>query len=138
MTQPLWTPSEKRVRDANLTAFIEYVNREKGLGLAGYDQLYEWSVAEVADFWEMMWKFAGIRHTEPYSSVLDDPKMPGARWFEGAKLNFAENMLARRSDAEALATKHLLKRESYILLIVYNEYLRSHVPSPSLVCLRLL
>ncbi|GAB4268418.1 MAG: acetoacetate--CoA ligase [Deferrisomatales bacterium] len=102
MSQLLWTPSPERIARANLTRFIEYVNRTHGLQLQGYDDLYEWSVTEIAAFWEAVWAFAEIRHSAPYEAVLENPVMPGARWFRGARLNFAENLLRHRDDRPAL------------------------------------
>jgi len=104
MTKPLWSPSPQRIEKANITLFTNYVNSERGLALKGYDQLYEWSVDKYADFWESMWKFAGIVHSADYSSVLDEPRMPGAKWFTGAKLNFAENLLRKRGSRKALVS----------------------------------
>ncbi|MDF1553783.1 MAG: AMP-binding protein, partial [Deferrisomatales bacterium] len=102
MSELLWTPSPKQIADANLTRFIAFVNRERSLNLQGYDQLWEWSVTEIAAFWECMWRFAGILSSHAYDAVLVDPKMPGARWFPGARLNFAENLLRYRDDRVAL------------------------------------
>ena len=104
MSRLLWTPSPERVAGANLTRFTEAVNREHGLGLAGYDDVYDWSIAHIADFWEAVWAFTGIRHSAPYASVLEDPRMPGATWFKGARLNFAENLLRYRDDRAALVS----------------------------------
>ncbi len=101
MSRLLWSPSPEKVARANLTRFIEYANRENGLTLAGYDELYEWSVRDIPAFWETMWRFAGIRATA-HEAVLENPVMPGARWFRGAKLNFAENLLRYRDDRPAL------------------------------------
>jgi acetoacetyl-CoA synthetase len=102
MSELLWTPSPEKVAQANLTRFLAFVNREHGLSLQGYDDLYEWSVREIPAFWEAMWRFADIRHSAPYEAVLEDPVMPGARWFRGARLNFAENLLRHRGDRTAL------------------------------------
>lgn len=102
MSKLLWTPSAEKVAQANLTRFLAVVNREHGLSLQGYDDLYDWSVREIAAFWEAMWKFADIQASAPYEAVLEDPVMPGARWFRGAKLNFAENLLRHRDDRTAL------------------------------------
>ena len=102
MSELLWSPSPEQVADANLTRFIAFVNRERGLELKDYDQLWEWSVTEIAAFWESMWQFAGITASTPYDAVLVDPKMPGAKWFPGARLNFAENLLRYRDDRVAL------------------------------------
>jgi len=102
MSDLLWTPSPEKAAQANLTRFIAFVNREHGLRLSGYDALYEWSVREVPAFWEAVWKFADLRASTPYETVLEHPVMPGARWFRGAQLNFAENLLRYRDDRTAL------------------------------------
>ena len=104
MSRLLWTPSPERVAGANLTRFTDAVNRRHGLALADYDALYDWSISHIPDFWEAVWKFVGILHSEPYTSVLEDPKMPGATWFKGARLNFAENLLRYRDDRPALVS----------------------------------
>ncbi len=99
---PLWRPNADRVRDANLTHFIQHVNRTHQLGLRSYRDLYDWSVMEIADFWAVMWDFADIRASQSYESVIDDiSHFPGARWFTGARLNFAENLLRFRDDRPA-------------------------------------
>ena len=98
MTQPLWTPSPERVAQTNLSRFIDFVNRRHQLSVTGYDDLYAWSIDSSPDFWESVWRFAEIRHSAPYQSVLENPVMPGTKWFEGARLNFAENLLRYRDD----------------------------------------
>jgi acetoacetyl-CoA synthetase len=99
MRQPLWTPSQERIREANLIRFIEAVNAEHGLRIKTYAQLYEWSVERIPDFWAAMWEFGGVRASRPYERVVDDlRRFPGAKWFPGARLNFAENLLRYRDD----------------------------------------
>jgi len=99
MKQPLWIPSEERKRQANITRFIDLLNRTHGLNIKTYAQLYEWSVTEVADFWAMMWEFGGLKYSRAYDAVVEDiNRFPGARWFPGARLNFAENLLHYRDD----------------------------------------
>jgi acetoacetyl-CoA synthetase len=101
--QPLWVPLTERIRNANITRFIERVNATHGLQIAGYSDLYEWSVTEVVDFWAMIWEFGGIRASRSYDAVLDDiNRFPGAKWFQGARLNFGENLLRYRDDHIAL------------------------------------
>ena len=104
MSQPLWTPSPERIAQSNLTRFMAAVNREHGLTLDGYDALYDWSIADIPAFWETLWRFLDIKHSAPYTSVLEDPRMPGATWFKGARLNFAENLLRYRDDRPALVS----------------------------------
>ncbi len=99
----LWTPSAGRVEKARVTAFRHFVNERCDLSLADYDQLYTWSVTDRARFWEMVWRFCDIRASREWDELLvDGDRMPGARWFTGASLNFAENLLRRRDETEAL------------------------------------
>ena len=102
MTKPLWTPSPERVRDARMTAFILEANARFGLKLSDYASLYAWSITERADFWRLIWDFCGVRGDPGASVILDDDSMPGARWFPEARLNFSENLLRRRDDADAI------------------------------------
>lgn len=104
--QPLWRPSEERLADANLTRYIDFVNRKFALQVTKYDQLYQWSINQREDFWASIWEFGDIMASRPYRSVLEDsPTMIGARWFSGARLNFAENLLRYRDDHPALIFK---------------------------------
>ena len=103
MAKCLWAPSKERIENANMTAFLQSVNQSHGKNFSNYDQLYEWSTKNIGAFWAQMWDFAEIIASKPYDQVIDDPeKMPGAKWFEGARLNFAENLLRFRNDSVAL------------------------------------
>ncbi len=103
MRQPLWAPSKERQEASNMTRFINELNRTHDLHISSYRQLYEWSVNEISDFWAVMWEFAGIRASQQYDVVIDDlHRFPGARWFPGARLNFAENLLRFRDNRPAL------------------------------------
>ncbi|ABW67053.1 acetoacetate--CoA ligase [Desulfosudis oleivorans] len=103
MSRLLWQPSPERVRGSNMYRFMEKVNQAHGTRFQGYDDLYRWSVDHIPDFWARVWDFTGIRSSAPYTEVVDDPlKMPGAKWFSGARLNFAENLLRHRDDHTAL------------------------------------
>ena len=106
MKKPLWEPSAEFIQQANLTRFIRGVNRKYGTNIQAYPELYEWSIAQIPDFWETMWEFGQVRASKKYDRVVDDlTKMPGAKWFEGARLNFAENLLRFRDDQTALIFK---------------------------------
>jgi acetoacetyl-CoA synthetase len=97
MRKPLWVPSEERVKQANITRFMGFVNKKHGFEFDSYDQLYEWSIENIPEFWEDMWDFGEVMASRGYDVVVDDlGKFPGARWFVGAKLNFAENLLRFR------------------------------------------
>lgn len=101
--QPLWRPSGERINHSNMMAFSRFVEAEAGLLFADYDALHRWSVTAPAAFWGALWRFAGVVHSQPWEQVVDDPgRLPGARWFSGARLNFAENLLRRRDDGIAL------------------------------------
>ncbi len=106
MKKPLWTPSEQRKQQANLTRFIEQVNARYHLHLASYADLYNWSVNNIPDFWQAVWDFVEIKAARPFDAVVKDLSMfPGAQWFPGAQLNFAENLLRYRDDHLAFIFK---------------------------------
>jgi len=103
MAKLLWQPSEERIKNTNMYRFMEFVNERHGLDFHGYPALYQWSVENIPDFWAAIWDFAQIKASKKYERVVDDPiKLPGAKWFEGARLNFAENLLRYRDDETAL------------------------------------
>ena len=106
MKEPLWVPSAERVRSAAMTRFIEFVNNRYGSAFASYDELYCWSVSDIPAFWAAIWEFCGVSASHGYDRVVDDPaRMPGARWFPGARLNFAENLLRYRDERTAIIFK---------------------------------
>jgi acetoacetyl-CoA synthetase len=103
MAKMLWKPTEEQIRNSNMYRFMNFVNEKFGQNFSEYTPLYEWSVDNVVDFWTAMWEFADIKASVPYQSVIDDAaRMPGAKWFQGARLNFAENLLRYRDDRAAL------------------------------------
>ena len=106
MPKLLWKPSEGQIKQSNMYRFMNVVNEKYHQDFKDYGPLYEWSVENIADFWETMWEFADIIVSQPYDEVIDDvSKMPGAQWFSGARLNFAENLLRYRDDQVALIFK---------------------------------
>jgi acetoacetyl-CoA synthetase len=103
---PIWEPSRERIEQANMTRFIHYVNQRFGKAFGAYDELYRWSIENISDFWAAMWDFADVRASRGYDQVVDDlAKMPGARLFIHAELNFAENLLRYRDTRTALIFK---------------------------------
>ncbi len=85
---------------------MQVINEKFGKHFDEYDSLYEWSVQNIPEFWASLWEFADIKASRSYDEVIDDvTKMPGAKWFSGAKLNFAENLLRFRDDHMALVFK---------------------------------
>jgi len=96
---PIWVPLDERVEQANITRFISLVNKRHGLKIRSYSDLYKWSVECIADFWAAVWDFADVKASRRYDCVVDDLKrFPGAKWFVGSQLNFAENLLRQRDD----------------------------------------
>ena len=94
MSGPLWQPSAERIAATNLVRFMDRVNRQWGLELDDYDRLWAWSVAEKEQFWTSLWDFCEvIAETRGPRVAVDIDKLPGARYFPDARLNFAENLL---------------------------------------------
>ena len=103
MTTPnlLWTPSPERVAAANITAFTRRVSAEHGVELPDYAALWRWSIAELESFWRVLWDFCGVIGEQGERALVDPAGMPGAKWFPDARLNFAENVLARAAASPA-------------------------------------
>jgi len=106
MAKLLWQPTEEQIKQSNMYRYMQFVNRRYGQAFDAYDDLYRWSVENIPDFWASIWAFMDSRAAEPYTQVVDDAaKMPGAQWFKGARLNFAENLLRYRDERTALVFK---------------------------------
>jgi len=106
MGKLLWEPSKERILNSNMKRFMDIINNKHGKSFGEFSDLYQWSVDNIPDFWASMWDFAGIIASKPYDRVIDDvTRMPGAKWFEGARLNFAENLLRYRDGQTALIFK---------------------------------
>lgn len=95
----LWEPSEDWMKNAEATHFIEFANKNYDANITGGKELYRWSVEKIPDFWGAMWDFAGIIASKKYDKVVEDLNVfPGTKWFPGALLNFAENLLKYKDD----------------------------------------
>jgi acetoacetyl-CoA synthetase len=106
MKEPLWTPSAEQVRQAAMTRFLTFVNGRERTEFTAYDELQRWSVTDIPAFWTAMWEFGGVIASRPFDAVIDDLAMkPGGRWFSGARLNFAENLLRHRDERTAIIFK---------------------------------
>ena len=105
MNLPIWEPSQERIDRANLSRFMRYVREQTGNeDIRRYAPLYDFSLRQPARFWSLLWDFCGIRASGEFEPVLmDAEKMPGARWFPGVRLNFAQNLLRYRDDRPAIA-----------------------------------
>jgi acetoacetyl-CoA synthetase len=91
----LWEPSPDVIENANLTHYMRWLAAERGPAFSSYRELWQWSVTDLSGFWQSIWDYFGVRASAPASQVLADREMPGAQWFAGARLNYAENVLAR-------------------------------------------
>jgi acetoacetyl-CoA synthetase len=105
----LWTPSAEWVQRSNLTAYMHWLARTRNLKLESYAALWRWSVSDLDGFWASIWEYCGIQVSAPYERVLGRRAMPGAEWFPGARLNFAEHAL-RHERPGADAVYHLSER----------------------------
>jgi acetoacetyl-CoA synthetase len=94
----LWTPTRADLAHANATAFTTWLAQQRVVSIADYDALWRWSVDELESFWGSLWEYFGLRSPTPFECVLRDRRMPGADWFPGATLNFAEEVLRRASE----------------------------------------
>lgn len=91
---PLWRPSAERIADAAITRYLAWLKKHRGLEFEDYESLWRWSIDEIEAFYESVWQFGGVISHAPYKQVLDRRTMPGAKWFEGSTLNYAEHALA--------------------------------------------
>ena len=119
MSELLWKPSKERIKNTNMYQFMEFVNVRLGHTFTDYHDLYTWSIEESPAFWATLWDYGEVIHSRLYDQVVDDiHKLPGARWFQGARLNFAENLLRYRDDRIALSFKG---EDRPTVSITYNE-----------------
>ena len=101
----LWEPSDGDKARANITRYMSWLERSRGLHFDTYDDLWRWSVDDLDGFWGSIWEFMGVRAHRGFERVLTERKMPGAQWFPGAELNYAEHALARRDDHPAVISQ---------------------------------
>ena len=103
MAEPIWQPSDDRIRQTNMAHFMEAVEEDWNVTIGDFQDLYRFSIAEKERFWTSLKDFTGIvAETWGNEVLVDGDKMPGAKWFPDARLNFAENLLCRRDTAGAL------------------------------------
>ena len=100
-TKPIWRPSPERIKRAGITRYLRWLRDNRALEFVDYESLWRWSTENIEDFWESIWEFGGLRAHQPYRQVLDKRVMPGAKWFDGATLNYAEHALASAAQADA-------------------------------------
>ena len=119
MNPILWTPTQDQVNTSQMEAFRNQVNSRFNINLKDYFDLYDWSISNISDFWKAVWGFMALEFSGDYTQVVDDDsKMPGAQWFEGVKMNFAENLLRIRSEKPAI---HFKGEGQAVRTLSYNE-----------------
>ena len=123
---PLWRPSAARVENAQVTHFLNSVSGVLAPSLENWDALWQWSIDHPEHFWPAVWKFCEVKSSRHWDVALEDPEaMPGARWFTGARLNFAENLLRFEDDRPALVWRgEDEQRRSFTYAQLHNEVAR--------------
>jgi acetoacetyl-CoA synthetase len=95
----LWEAPAEAQANSVMRRYIDWLRETRGLQFDNYDQLWQWSTEQIEDFWASLWQFYDIQASTPYEQVLSSRDMPGAEWFVGAKLNFAEHIFRSASDS---------------------------------------
>ena len=99
----LWSPPADARARTEIGRYMDWLSAERGLDFADYDELHRWSVTDLEAFWGSIWDFFEIRAHAPYERVLGSSALPGAEWFPGARLNYAEHMVGRDEDVNVVA-----------------------------------
>ncbi|MBS1215199.1 MAG: acetoacetate--CoA ligase [Proteobacteria bacterium] len=102
MSKPLWTPSEGRIEHANVTTFARMAITDWELPINDYPSFYRWSIDRPDQFWQSVWKFGRVKGERGQRALVDGDRMPGAKWFPDARLNYAENLLRKRDASDAI------------------------------------
>ncbi|MEA2426764.1 MAG: acetoacetyl-CoA synthetase [Thermoleophilaceae bacterium] len=106
--EPLWQPTDERRERATITRYGRWLRDERGVEVdpdGDYNELWRWSVDHLDEFWASIWDFFEVEASEPYERVLGDRSMPGAQWFPGARLNYAQHVFRGRDPAD-VALRH--------------------------------
>jgi acetoacetyl-CoA synthetase len=98
--EKLWEPPAELVERSRLREFMRWLQAERGLGFATYDELWQWSVDDLEAFWSAIWDFFEVQADGEYERALGSREMPGAKWFAGTSLNYAEHVFAGKDEAE--------------------------------------
>ncbi|MDN6748584.1 MAG: AMP-binding protein, partial [Brevibacterium sp.] len=97
-TEPIWCPNPDQTPQPQIHAFTEFANTRSGRNMVSYDDLWQWSVKDLEGFWGAVWDFFDVIADEPFTEVLTDRSMPGATWFPGTRVNYAEHALRAALD----------------------------------------
>ena len=115
---PIWIPSAERVSNSNFTRYFSFLRTHFKKDFNNYDELYKWSINEIEEFWKSIWEYSRIIHAKSYETVLGKRIMPGAQWFGGSKLNFAENLLRYNDDRDAIIS---IRENHPTIRLTYKE-----------------
>ncbi len=94
----LWQPGYEDATGSNVSDYMRWLAEHKGLHFDGYAALWQWSIEEIETFWESLWDYFDLKYSRGWTSPLAERRMPGAKWFVGARLNYAENIFSRMTD----------------------------------------
>ncbi len=119
--ETIWRPTPEAVAKARITDYLRWLARERGLAFDDYAALWRWSVADLDAFWASIWDYFGVRASRPYTAVLARDAMPGAEWFPGAELSYAEHALSRRDDHPALVARSETRGLDATATLTYAE-----------------
>ncbi len=97
----LWTPSPETIQNANITRYIRWLGENDVVEVDGYPQLWRWSIENISDFWLSVWRYFDLAGSYEPGKILTDANMPGAKWFSGARINYAENIFRMTTDARS-------------------------------------
>ena len=129
MKTAIWEPSDERKNNSQMMDYIHFINKKFSFSFTNYDELYNWSINKNQDFWLSFWEYSKVIDHKPCTSVVDDiKKMPGAKWFDGCTLNYAENLLRFRDNKIAI---QFYREDGPQYTLTYNQlYLKvSHLAS---------
>lgn len=110
MTQILWTPTRERAEASTLAEFMRWLEKERGLSFADYNEMWRWSIDDLEGFWSAIWGFFDLRASQPWERVLAKRQMPGAVWGPGMRLNYTDQIM-----------KHVAGREDTPALVLQSE-----------------
>ena len=118
----LWTPRPEFAEASNLTRYMGWLKQTRSLDFGDYDALWRWSVTDIEGFWASIWEYFQVMSDQPYLRVLDQRAMPGAKWFEGSRLNYAEHLLrTENGPGEARTVFHHLTENRPLQAMSWGE-----------------
>ncbi|GAB6255220.1 acetoacetate--CoA ligase [Peribacillus frigoritolerans] len=112
--QIIWEPTKEQIEQTVLTQYVKWLKEKKGLTFHDYHELWKWSVDELEEFWASIWDYCDVKAARKYDRVLAEQSMPGAKWFEGARLNYAENALWNEQEEKTaifFRSEHIRQQE---------------------------